>query len=152
MAVISFLLLVIARVVASTNYHGDTFDYIVVGGGTAGLTVAARLSENANHTVLVLEAGEDRSEDVSVLAPGLLTSLYGDPKYDWDYHTVPQKHVNDHIIAHPRGKQLGGSSAINFLWWTHASQKDIDKCGMLGNRNWSWNALLPFLMRSYLLL
>lgn len=126
----------------------DTVDYIVVGGGTAGLTVAARLSEDANISVVVLEAGEDRSEDINVLAPGLLTSLYGNSDYDWNYHTVPQTYANEHVVAHPRGKQLGGSSAINFLWWTHASQQDINNWGLLGNKGWSWDLLEPFFRKS----
>lgn len=126
----------------------DIFDYVVIGGGTAGLTIAARLSESVDTTVVVLEAGEDHSEDVSILAPGLLTSLYGDPKYDWNYHTVPQDELNGHVLAQPRGKQLGGSSAINFLWWTHASQHDINNWGLLGNRNWSWELLDPFFKKS----
>ncbi|GIZ42013.1 hypothetical protein CKM354_000529400 [Cercospora kikuchii] len=133
---------------AVTALASDEYDYVVVGGGTAGLTVAARLSENTNTTVAVLEAGEDRSQDVNVLAPNLLTSLYSDERYDWNYHTTPQEHVNNNVIAHPRGKQLGGSSAINFLWWTHASQQDINNWGRLGNKNWSWEALEPFFDKS----
>ena len=147
MSALVIILLIVAEV-ALTYSTADTFDYVVIGGGTAGLTVAARLSENTNTTVLVLEAGEDRSEDVNVLAPGLLTSLYSNPDYDWDYHTVPQKHVRNRVLAHPRGKQLGGSSAINFLWWTHASQKDINNWGLLGNINWSWDLLQPFYKKS----
>lgn len=142
------LLLALLAFTAPVLCASGSFDYIIIGGGTAGLTVAARLSEDANTSVLVLEAGEDRSEDINVLAPGLLTSLYANSQYDWDYHTVPQTNANDHILAHPRGKQLGGSSAINFLWWTHASQQDIDNWGLLGNRNWSWDALDPFFKKS----
>lgn len=77
-----------------------------------------------------------------------MTTLYGNPTYDWNYHTTEQEHANKHVIAHPRGKQLGGSSAINFLWWTHASQQDINNWGLLGNRNWTWDALQPFYRRS----
>ncbi|KAK4504458.1 hypothetical protein PRZ48_005374 [Zasmidium cellare] len=145
--------------------RAEEADYVVIGGGTAGLTLAARLSEDPSVTVTVLEAGKDRSRDVNVLAPNLLTSLYSNPKYDWNYHTIPQvpflppfplkselticqAHANGHVLAHPRGKQLGGSSAINFLWWTHASQQDINNWGLLGNSNWSWDALQPFYGRS----
>jgi len=67
----------------------------VVGGGTAGLTVAARLSEDPNIQVLVLEAGNDHSDDVNVLAPGLFATLYGNPEYDWNYQNVPQ--VSDSV-------------------------------------------------------
>ncbi|KAF2168548.1 GMC oxidoreductase [Zasmidium cellare ATCC 36951] len=134
------LLLTVAR--------AERSDYVIIGGGTAGLTIAARLSEDPNVTVTVIEAGEDRTSDVEVLAPNLLTSLYSNPKYDWNYRTIPQVNANNHVLAHPRGKQLGGSSAINFLWWTHASQQDINNWGLLGNPNWSWNALQPFYRRS----
>lgn len=96
----------------------------------------------------VIEAGLDRSNDTNVLAPGLLTALYGNPDYDWIYTTVPQPHVNDRVIGHPRGKQLGGSSAINYLAYTHASQVNIDNWGALGNANWSWAELEPYYRKS----
>ena len=63
---------------------------VIVGGGTAGLVIASRLSENSKLQALVLEAGIDHSGDATVLTPGLTTSLQGDPKYDWDFQTVPQ--------------------------------------------------------------
>lgn len=68
----------------------DDFDYIIVGGGTAGLTVADRLTEDGNVRVLVVEAGEDRSKDPLVLTPGLLGGMYGNPDYDWNITSVPQ--------------------------------------------------------------
>ncbi|KAF2433304.1 alcohol oxidase [Tothia fuscella] len=126
----------------------STFDYAIIGGGTAGLTIAARLTENPAVTVAVLEAGLDRSDDVTVLAPGLATVMYGNPEYDWIYETVPQISANGQVIGMPRGKQLGGSSAINLLFWTHSSRKDIDNWGRLGNKDWSWDAILPYFERS----
>lgn len=66
------------------------FDYIIIGGGTAGLTVAARLSEDASVRVLVVEAGGDHSEDPLTLTPGLLAGLYGKSEYDWNFTSVPQ--------------------------------------------------------------
>jgi choline dehydrogenase len=66
------------------------FDYAIIGGGTAGLTLAARLSENPAISVAVIEAGADHSDDVNVLAPGLATVMYGNPEYDWIYETTPQ--------------------------------------------------------------
>lgn len=62
----------------------------IIGGGTAGLTIASRLSEDPQTSVLVLEAGTDHSSDINVLAPGLYTGMYGNPEYDWNYKTVPQ--------------------------------------------------------------
>ncbi|GJC84661.1 dehydrogenase citC [Colletotrichum liriopes] len=138
----SVILVSIASVMA------DTYDYIIVGGGTAGLTVAARLTEDPQVTVLVLEAGADRSEDLNVLAPGLFPAMYGNPDYDWDYKTVPQAAANNKVVAHIRGKQLGGSSAMNFMFWTHPSRRDVDNWGDLGNKGWSWDALAPYFRRS----
>ncbi|RDW61981.1 alcohol oxidase-2 [Coleophoma cylindrospora] len=112
------------------------------------MTVAARLTEDPNISVVVLEAGNDHSNDTNVLSPGLYTIMYGDPEYDWNYKTVPQIYANGQEVAHPRGKQLGGSSAINFLFWTHASQQDINNWGELGNSNWSWAELDPYFKKS----
>ncbi|KAK6440691.1 hypothetical protein LTR95_003077 [Oleoguttula sp. CCFEE 5521] len=127
----------------TTAVSVGSFDYVIVGGGTAGLVLASRLTEIPSISVAVLEAGQDRSSDLNVLAPGLLTSLYGNPNYDWIYATVPQTHLNDRVIGHPRGKQLGGSSAINYLAWTHASRRNVDDWGRLGNEGWGWEALEP---------
>lgn len=96
----------------------------------------------------VIEAGVDRSDDVNVLAPSLLTALYGNPDYDWIYTTAPQPSVNDRVIGHPRGKQLGGSSAINYLAFTHASQQNINDWGSLGNEGWSWEEIAPYYQKS----
>ncbi|KAK1979599.1 GMC oxidoreductase [Colletotrichum cereale] len=126
----------------------ETYDYIIVGGGTAGLTVASRLTEDPRMTVLVLEAGADHSEDLNVLAPGLFPAMYGNPEYDWDYKTVPQTAANNKVVAHIRGKQLGGSSAMNFMFWTHPSRRDVDNWGNLGNKGWSWDALAPYFSKS----
>jgi choline dehydrogenase len=68
----------------------SSFDYAIIGGGTAGLTLAARLSENPAISVVVFEAGADHSDDINVLAPGLATTLYGNAEYDWIYQTTPQ--------------------------------------------------------------
>ncbi|KAJ0346453.1 hypothetical protein COL154_006068 [Colletotrichum chrysophilum] len=110
----------------------DVFDYIIVGGGIAGPTIAARLTESSNTTVLVLEAGADHTSDLNVLAPSLSPAMYGNPEYDrdWDYKTVAQ---------------LGGSSAMNLMFWTHPSRQDIDSWGELGNAGWSWEELAPYL-------
>lgn len=78
----------------------------------------------------------------------MLTSLYGNPDYDWIYTTTPQSSVNDRVIGHPRGKQLGGSSAINYLAFTHASQQNINDWGSLGNDGWSWDEIFPYYLKS----
>lgn len=112
------------------------------------MTLSTRLSQDPRNNVLVLEAGNDLSNDTNVLSPGLYTAMYGNPDYDWNYKTVPQVHANNQVIAHPRGKQIGGSSAINFLFWTHASQQDLDNWGALGNEGWSWDKVEPYFTKS----
>ncbi|KAF9521002.1 GMC oxidoreductase [Hydnum rufescens UP504] len=82
----------------------NAFDYIVVGGGTAGLVVAARLSEDVNVTVGVLEAGGYHPEEPLINVPGYFGRALGNPAFDWAFLTVPQKHLNDRPIFHPRGK------------------------------------------------
>ena len=130
------------------SFAATHFDYLIAGGGTAGLTLAARLSEDPDITVGVIEAGLDRTDDPKVLTPGFTPSMWDDPDYDWIFETVPQTHGNDRVVNHPRGKQLGGSSAINFNYWTHASQQDIDDWGRLGNPGWSWEELFPYFLKS----
>lgn len=68
----------------------DCYDYIIIGGGTAGLVVASRLSEDADVSVLVIEAGGDKSKDPLVMTPGLMGALYGKEEYDWNFLSVPQ--------------------------------------------------------------
>ena len=137
-----------AGLLAPTVFASINWDYLIVGGGTAGLAIATRLSENPQVQVGVIEAGGDNTNDPLVLTPGLALSQFNKPKYDWGFDTIPQPHANDRTIAHPRGKQLGGSSAINYLYWTHASQLDINDWGKLGNDGWSWNDLAPYFTKS----
>ena len=129
-------------------FAATSFDYLIVGGGTAGLALATRLSENPKFSVGVIEAGGDRTEDPNILIPGLALSTFYNPLYDWAFETTPQSRANGRVVGHPRGKQLGGSSAINYLYWTHASQTDIDDWGKLGNPGWSWAELDPYFSKS----
>ncbi|KAM0323704.1 hypothetical protein ACHAQA_008641 [Verticillium albo-atrum] len=74
--------------------------------------------------------------------------MFGNPEYDWDYKTVPQPAAGGRVFAQIRGKQLGGSSAVNFMFWTHASQQDVNNWGELGNKGWSWKELAPYFKKS----
>ena len=121
---------------------------MIAGGGTAGLAIATRLSEVPTITVGVIEAGVDHTDDPLVLTPGLASAQWNNPSYDWAFATSPQTYGNGRVVGHPRGKQLGGSSALNFLYWTHASQRDIDDWGRLGNSGWSWAELEPYFSKS----
>ncbi|KAI0470746.1 hypothetical protein GGR56DRAFT_660362 [Xylariaceae sp. FL0804] len=120
------------------------FDYIVVGGGTAGLTVASRLTEHADIRVLVVEAGPDNSQDPLVLTPGLVTAQYGLDKYDWNFSSAPQAAMHDRRISQPRGRQLGGSSAMNYMVVMYPSRAIMDGWGKLGNPGWSFDELAPY--------
>ncbi|PCG92769.1 Glucose-methanol-choline oxidoreductase [Penicillium occitanis (nom. inval.)] len=122
----------------------DNVDYIIVGGGTVGLTVADRLTEDENVNVLVVEAGEDRSKDPLVLTPGLVAGMYGNPDYDWNFNSVPQPGLNNRKINQPRGKQLGGSSALNFMMLVYPNRGSIDSWEALGNEGWGYDSLAPY--------
>ncbi|PVH96735.1 GMC oxidoreductase [Periconia macrospinosa] len=122
---------------------GQEYDYIIVGGGTAGLVVANRLSADPDTQVLVLEAGEDRLTDPQGLTPALWQSQLG-TTVDWNFATTSQAGLNNRSISQPQGRVLGGSSAINGLAFIPPSQAGIDEWGKLGNEGWSWSTLEPY--------
>ncbi|KAJ5827629.1 Glucose-methanol-choline oxidoreductase [Penicillium robsamsonii] len=102
------------------------FDYVICGGGTAGLVLAARLSENPDVTVGVIEAGKYRIGDPLVDTPAAFPNMFENPDYDWCMYTTPQegnRGVSHHI---PRGKLLGGSSGINYMMYVRGSTQDYD--------------------------
>lgn len=125
-------------------------DYIIIGGGTSGLVVANRLSENPDVQVLVLEAGKDMTTDPRVNVPAFWTALLGS-EADWQYQSVPQKGLGDRSIKEPQGKTLGGSSAINGQAFIAPAQADIDAWARLGNPGWAWKDLAPSYKKSYTL-
>ncbi|CAE6466057.1 unnamed protein product, partial [Rhizoctonia solani] len=125
------------------QFASSTFDYIVIGGGTAGLTLAARLSENPTTTVGVIEAGEYLPDDPVLNTPASALTIAGNPTYDWMFQSVPQVYANNQPINLPRGKVLGGSSAINAMIFNRGSKAEYDAWAKLGNPGWDWNGLLP---------
>ncbi|TBU47229.1 alcohol oxidase [Dichomitus squalens] len=130
------------------DVKGKSFDYIVCGGGTAGLTVAARLSEDPAITVLLLEAGNANIGDMAILRPASYGSHFGKAAYAWDHHTVRQKSTGDTAHSWARGKGLGGSSGINFLCWIKPPAEDIDDIERLGNPGWNWKNYEKFIHRT----
>lgn len=129
-----------------------TPDYIIVGGGTSGLVVANRLSEDPDTQVLVLEAGGDHSADPRVNIPALWTSLIGTTEADWQFRTEPQAGLADGRRAQePQGRGLGGSSAINGQAFIAPARADIDAWAALGNPGWDWERLAPSYRKAYTL-
>ena len=125
----------------------NTFDYIVVGAGSAGCTLASRLSENSNVSVLLLEAGgKDNSMQITV--PAMITELVKPNPMNWSYWTEPQKNLNDRKLFWPRGKVLGGSSAINAMLYVRGHQRDYDEWAQLGCAGWAFDDVLPYFKKA----
>jgi len=126
-----------------------TFDYVIVGGGSAGCTLAARLSEDATVSVCLLEAGGGGNGILVRLPMGVVAMLPGRPKINnWAFETVPQPGLNGRKGYQPRGKVLGGSSAINAMLYLRGHRSDYDGWAVLGCKGWSWDEVLPYFKRS----
>ncbi|KAJ3556844.1 hypothetical protein NM688_g1797 [Phlebia brevispora] len=125
-----------------------SFDYIIVGGGTAGLTLAARLTEDSGRSVLVLEAGAANIDDPAILRTASYGSHFGNEAYAWNHQTIQQPGALEREAQWFRGKGLGGTSAINFLCWSKPPRQDIDDVERLGNPGWNWGNYQKYLRRT----
>ncbi|KAK0439241.1 aryl-alcohol oxidase precursor [Desarmillaria tabescens] len=124
------------------------FHYIIVGGGTAGNVLANRLTEDLNASVLVLEAGESTADvllsQVPFFSPRAIKS-----SLDWNFTTTEQPGLNRRSIPYPRGYGLGGSSAINSMFYTRGSSQDYDRYARIsGDPGWGWDALRPYIRKN----
>ncbi|KAK3306796.1 uncharacterized protein B0T15DRAFT_528281 [Chaetomium strumarium] len=124
------------------------FDIVIVGGGTAGLVLAARLSEDASMQVLVLEAGENLSDDARVQIPAMWPQLQGTGA-DWQLRTVPQKALGGRVLDIAQGRLLGGSSALNAMNFVVGAKEDLDAWAELGNPGWDWESFSEYLKKTY---
>ena len=124
-----------------------SWDYIIVGAGTAGCVLANRLSADASNSVLLLEAGGQDNYFWIDIPVGYLYTI-GNPRTDWCYKIEPDAGLNGRSIGYARGKVLGGCSSINAMVYMRGQKSDYDHWAALGNRGWSWDDVLPVFKRS----
>ncbi|RDX45571.1 alcohol oxidase [Lentinus brumalis] len=121
------------------------YDYIVVGAGPGGSTVANRLSEDPHINVLLIEAGPSDEGVLAIEVPFLASQLQPNTPYDWNYTTTPQQALNGRVVSYARGHVLGGSSSINLMVWTRSSRDDFNSyAAVAGDPGWSWDSIEPY--------
>jgi choline dehydrogenase len=131
----------------ATDLADESFDYIIVGAGSAGCVLADRLSADGQHRVLLIEyGGSDRS--IFIQMPSALSIPMNMPKYNWFYHTDPEPHLNGRRMHTPRGKVLGGSSSINGLVYIRGNPQDFERWSREGAAGWSYRDVLPYFKRA----
>jgi choline dehydrogenase len=123
------------------------FDYIVIGAGSAGCVVAARLSQSGRYTVLLLEAGpRDRNPWIHI--PMGYPKLFSDPAINWMYESEPEPELNGRVLYQPRGKVLGGTSSINGMVYIRGHAEDYDVWRQQGCPGWDWASVLPYFRKA----
>ncbi|KAK0460531.1 alcohol oxidase [Desarmillaria tabescens] len=125
------------------------FDYIVIGGGTAGNVLANRLTEEPAISVLVLEAGGSTADVLLSQVPFFCPQITPGTPWDWNFTTTPQPGLNGRSISLPRGYGLGGSSSVNYMAYTRGSSQDYDRYAQIsGDPGWGWEALNPYFRKN----
>jgi choline dehydrogenase len=125
----------------------ESYDYIIVGAGSAGCVLVNRLSENAANRVLLLEAGGGDINPWIHIPVGYFKTMHN-PRTDWCYMTEPDEGINGRSLQWPCGKVLGGSSSINGLLYVRGQAEDYDRWAELGNRGWAFDDVLPYFKKS----
>ena len=127
--------------------HIGSFDYIIVGAGSAGCVLANRLSADPMKRVLLLEAGGRDSYFWIHVPVGYLYTM-NNKRTDWCFKTAPSEGLNDRSLAYPRGRVLGGCSSINGMIYMRGQARDYDQWRQLGNVGWGWDDVLPLFRKS----
>jgi choline dehydrogenase len=127
--------------------HLGTFDYVIVGAGTAGCVLANRLTEDPGTTVALLEAG-GKDNYIWIHIPVGYLYCMNNPRTDWGFATEPSAGLNGRSLGYPRGRVLGGCSAINGMIYMRGQARDYDQWRQLGNAGWSWDDVLPYFIKS----
>ncbi|GAC23910.1 choline dehydrogenase [Paraglaciecola mesophila KMM 241] len=125
----------------------SSFDFVIVGAGSAGCALAARLTENSQYRVCLVEAGGQDSNPM-IHIPFGLSLLSRFKNINWNYNTAPQPKLNNRALFWPRGKTLGGSSAINAMCYVRGVPQDYDRWQQQGALGWNWDAVLPYFKKS----
>jgi choline dehydrogenase len=128
-----------------TNF-AQSYDYIIVGGGSAGCVLAARLSAASDRSVLLLEAGGPDDHFLMRMPLGFLRALFR-PEFSWGYFSEPEPHLGGRRLWLPRGKVLGGSGSINGMFYMRGHSKDFDTWRSLGCTGWGYQDVLPYFRR-----
>ena len=124
-----------------------TYDYIIVGAGSAGCVLANRLSADPAVQVLLLEAGGSDRRKLEIRVPAAFSKLFK-TRYDWAYYTAPEPHLNNRRLFIPRGRVLGGSSSINAMIYIRGNALDFDEWAEYGGSQWGYRSVLPYFLRS----
>lgn len=123
------------------------FDFIIIGAGSAGSALAARLSENPQHSVCLIEAGK-KDKNPLIHIPFGLSLLSRVKGIGWGYSTAPQAELNDRELHWPRGKTLGGSSSVNAMIYIRGAKEDYENWQSHGAEGWGWDAVLPYFIKA----
>ncbi|KAI0764113.1 aryl-alcohol oxidase-like protein [Irpex lacteus] len=132
------------------DLNGSAWDFIIVGGGTAGSVIANRLSEDPDIRVLVIEAGGTNTGPTATAIdiPFLVSGTSTGTMFDWNYTTTPQAGLDNRTLDYPRGHVLGGSSSTNFMAYTRGSFQEYDRLAAVsGDEGWSWSKIVPYFFK-----